>query len=243
MSHKGTDASILVDEFVFDANTSALQVDISVAENDATNLASSAQEFLAALPNMAITQNGYFDGVNADGFEAELRARLGVGGVVVSALFGTNDVDCPAYCDPDAFNTSIEIAAPVAGLMTLNGAWTNSDNPYRGVRVASAENDIKATGALTAYDLGSAGSDGGLFILHVHEITGAASGATFVLQSSDAQAGVYADEGKITVSGEGAQTVALTGTVGRWVRLNCTGLGGASKFSVTAIAAVRGVTM
>jgi len=241
MSHQGTDAVILVDEYNFSAYTSQLQVDLTVGEAEGTTLASTAQEWEPLLPTMKITQNGYFQGVAADGFERELFDRMGTTGVVVSAIFGVSGSKAPAYVIPDAFNAQMDFQMPAAGLMTLNGIWGNTNHPKRGVVVYRGT--LSATGATTAVNLGAAGSNGGLFVVHVTAVSGSASGADIALESATTQAGTYAAEGTVTFSAVGGYTAALTGTVNRWLRINATDLGGATSFTVTAIAIVDGVTM
>jgi len=239
---KGTNASLFVDEFKFDSATAKLTVDINVGEGSAMSLASTGEEYAALLGTMRIMQDGYVQGFNADEFEAELYDRLGVTGVVVSALFGTQNTACPAYIIPDAFDTKMEFAAPIKDVMTLNGEWAASDDCYRGIRIVD-QVTISATGAEDAIDLETAGSNGGLFVVHVTAITGSATDAMVKLQSASTEGGSYSDEATVTFSDVGGFTAVVSDAVDRWVRLNCTSLGGATSFVVTAIACVDGVTM
>ena len=48
--------------------------------------------------------------------------------------------------------------------------------------------------------------------------------------------------GTFTFSAKGAYEIALTSTVDRYVRLNCTGLGGATNFTVVGVVGVAGRT-
>lgn len=241
MAIKGTEAGILVDEYVFDADTSGLTITIATGEGDSTNLASTAMESEPLLPSMAIEQNGFVNGIDdAKELEKQLSSRLGVSGTYVAALLGKSTAACPAYMLDGTYGSNMTLAAPVAALMTLNGAWGIGRGGYRGIRIASAA--ISTTGDQAAVDLGSAGSNGGAAFLFVQAISGTASNASFKVQSATTSGGSYTDEATFTVSAVGGYKAAMTGTVNRYVRLSCAGLGGATSITVTCIAAVSGVT-
>lgn len=236
----GKYASVLVDEFNFDAYTSEIRAEFTVGSEEDTTLNSDAAEAEPILTNLKLFQNGYFDGTAADEYERELNDRRGVDGVVISALFGTNSAACPAYHITDGFGQGMEFAVPVAGLMTLNGMWANTVQPYRGIRIANVT--ISSTGNQSSVDLTSAGSNGGLLVVHVTAITGSATNASVKLQSSATEGGAYADEATVTFSAVGGFTAVASGTVNRWVRLNTASLGGATDFTLQAFAVVTGVT-
>lgn len=234
---KGTKSKVLVDEFDFSGDTASVTVTVGMTEEDATTLQATGAEYEPILPSLKIEQNGYL--VSGSDMESELYDRLGVAGSYVAALFDTDVVGCPAYIQ-ETFNAQMNIQAPAKSLMTLNGAWGMGRGGHRGIRIFDGV--IDATGAQAAVDLGSAGSDGGIAFLFVQAITGSASGAAIKVQSSATEGGTYADEGTFTFSALGAYAVALTGTVNRWLRLNTTGLGGATDFTVVAIVCVNDVT-
>lgn len=238
---KGAEAKLLVDEFDFSGSTSSFDVVNNVTEEVSTTLGATAVTTAPILPSMKITQNGYVSGVaDAGTIQKELRDRLGVSGVYVAALLGTSVANCPAFVLGDTFGANMQIQVPVTGLMTLNGAWGMGSGGYQGIRVY--EGTLSATGNGTAYDIGSAGSAGGQAFLFVRAITGTATSASVKVQSSATEGGTYADEATLTFSAVGGYAAAMSGTVNRWLRLNCASLGGATNFTVTLIACVEGVT-
>jgi hypothetical protein len=93
-----------------------------------------------------------------------------------------------------------------------------------------------------AIDIGAAGSAGGFAYLFVTTETGSGTNGTIDIESSATEAGTYASEGTFTFSAVGVTAVTMTGTVNRWLRLNCTALGGATSWTVSCIACVSGVT-
>jgi hypothetical protein len=222
---KGTELGILVDEFDFSSSTSQVEVTFDVQEAERTSLASEAQEYRPILPKCMVSQNGYFEGVMPDGFEAELNARFGAGTAIVTVLTQKSDPDCVAYVLPDATNYSMVFGAPVANLVTLNGQWGTSAATVRGLRVYDGTFDAVESGASVDFGVGS--TTGGTAVLHVKTITGAAVDADIKVQSSPDDS-TWSDEGTFTLSAVGSYSLALSGTVGRYVRLSCSDLGGAS---------------
>lgn len=240
MAIKGTYTRILIDEFDFSGVSNSLEVAVSSESFDVTAFQDTGNVFLSGVASGTITQAGYFDGGAADGFEAEMYARLGsTTGVTVSALFGTQTTGCPAYVLPGTSGRELSISSPVNGIVTLNGTWSEGTGIRRGRRVFGGT--ISATGAQTAIDFSAAGSAGGSAYLFIQAITGSASSATITVQSSSDNS-TFADEGTFTFSAVGVQTVTMTGAVNRYIRLNCTSLGGATNFTVVGIACVAGVT-
>lgn len=235
---KGTLARLLVDEFDFSGDQSGITATVAMAEEERTTLQAMGMAYEPILPSLKIEQNGYlFSNLVT---EAALSARLGVGGVYVAALFGTDAMGCPAYVLDGTFKQSMVTTAPMTGLITLNGAWGMGPNFSRGIRIW--EGALSATGAQAAIDLGAAGAAGGEAYLFVQSITGTATNAVILVESSATEGGVYATEATFTFSAVGGFKQAMTGTVNRWVRLNVSDLGGADAFTVVLVAAVDGVT-
>ena len=240
MAIKGTYTRILVDQFDFSGVSNSVDVAINSEEFDVTAFQDEGNVFLTGVSGGTITQNGYFDGGAAGGYEAEVYSRLGsTTGSIVAVLFGTQTTGCPAYVLPGTDAREMTIASPVNGIVTLNGTWGEGSGIRRGRRVF--DGTISATGAQTAIDFGAAGSTGGAAYVFVQAITGSASNATIVVQSSSNNS-TFENEGTATFSAVGVQTVALSGTVNRYIRLNCTSLGGATSFSVVGVVCVNGVT-
>lgn len=229
---KGTELGILVDEFDFSSSTSQVELTFDVQEAERTSLASEAQEFVPILPKCTVTQNGYFEGVMPDGFERELYDRFGAGTAIVTVVTQKSDADCACYVLPEATDYSMVFAAPVAGLVTLNGSWGTSAATRRGLRVYSGLFDDVEAGA--SVDFGAGVTTGGKAFLHVTAIAGTAVDAEIEVQSSPDN-NTWADEGTFTLSAVGGYSLDLSGTVGRYIRLSCTDLGGATSITVTGI--------
>ena len=227
----GTQIAIWVDEFNFSNVTSQVDVTFATAEGEVTHLESTAQEFIPILSKCTVAQNGYVVGVDA-GKAEELEDRFGVGTNVVTVLVNRADADCVAYVLPNAADYAMNFAAPAAGVMTLNGSWGTSAATRRGKRVCTGT--LSATGEQASVDFGAGVTTGGYAFLHVSAITGAASGADIKVQSSPDD-NTWSDEGTFTFSAVGVVTVALSGVVGRYIRVNCTDLGGATNFTVLAV--------
>lgn len=238
---KGTQAKLLVDEFDFSNDTSSIDVNATMGAQDTPHLQSTAMTSVAILPSLKIEQNGYVrDAGNAGDLEQELSSRLGVAGSYVAALLGTDTAACAAWVLDGTFGQSMQFSAPVAGLLTLNGAWGMGSGAHRGLRVY--EGALSATGAQTAYDFGAAGSAGGHAFLFVQSITGSATDAVILVESSATEGGTYATEATFTFSAVGGSKQSMSGTVNRWLRLNVDDLGGADAFTVVLVVCVAGVT-
>jgi hypothetical protein len=229
---KGTELSILVDEFDFSSATSQVELTFDVAEAERTSLASEAQEYRPILPKASVSQNGYYEGILANGFEKELEDRFGAGTAIVTVVTQKSDADCACYVLPEATNYSMVFGAPVANLVTLNGQWGTSAATVRGLRVYSGLFDDVEDGASVDFGVGS--TTGGKAFLHVTAISGTAVDAEIDVQSS-ADNNTWADEGTFTLSAVGGYSLDLTGTVGRHIRLSCADLGGATSITVTGI--------
>jgi len=237
---KGTKAKLLVDEFDFSCQTNSASVELQTSEAECTVFCSEGQEFEPLLGAMRITQNGYFVSTTASYVEKELHDRLGVGGVTVAAILGTDVVGCPVYVIGDAFGVNMSIDAPTNGLITIAGGYTNRlSSGHRGIRVFDGA--ISATGGTASVDLGAAGSAGGIAYLFVQSITGTAANAAVNVEHSSNNSS-FTSKGTATFSAVGVYEVALTGTVSRYIRLNCTDLGGATSFVVVGVIVVTGVT-
>lgn len=238
---KGTLAKLLVDEFDFSSETSGITATVAMSEQECTTLQATASLYAPILPSLKIEQNGYLRAAGSAGdMEQELEARLGVAGVYVAALFGTDAAACPAYVLDNTFNQTMNIQAPATGLITLNGAWGMGAGGSRGIRVF--EGVLDATGAQAAVDLGAAGSAGGACYLFVQGIEGTATDAIIDVESASTEGGSYSEEAEFTFDDVGGYKALMTGTVNRWVRLNVEDLGGADELTVVLIVCVDGVT-
>jgi hypothetical protein len=229
---RGNEVSIWIDEYRFDSVTSQVDVNFEVGEAERTSLASTAQEFIPLLPKCTVAQNGYFEGVLPNGFEAEMTARFGAGKALLTVLTQKSNANCVAYVLPQATNYNMTFSAPVAGIITLNGQWGTSAATVRGLRVFDGTFDAVGSGATV--DFGAGVTTGGSAHLHVSAITGTAANATIEVQSS-ANGSAWTNEGTFTFSAVGGYSLALTGTVDRYVRISCTSLGGATAIACMAV--------
>lgn len=231
---KGTEMGVLVDEFVFDGATSKVEITFDVPEQEATNLASSGQEFEPFPSKMQIAQTGYFEGIADGSLEKELNRRLAKTGVIVTALVGKSATPCIAYSILNCANMTMKFGAPMDNLVTLDGAWGVATNPRRGKRIYSGT--LSAIGTTPSVDYGAgAYANGGWAILHVTGIAGAASGAQIVVESSANGTTGWTAEATFTVSAKGAYALALVGSVDRYLRVNLTNKGGATSLTFQAI--------
>ena len=228
---KGTEASILIDEFLFDADTSQVDVNIESGEAERTNLASEAQEFIPLLSKTSVTQNGYLAGVDG-GTEEEIQARMATGGALLTVLLGKSTAACVAYVLPDTAGYSMQWGAPANGIITMNGTWGVSDAARRGVRIFGGAFTEIGNGATV--DLGVGGQTGGLLALHVTALAGTVEDAVLGLEDS-ADGNTWAAVDDITFSAVGGYTLELSGAIDRYVRLACSDMGDATSISVTAI--------
>lgn len=245
MATKSTYTRLLVNEFDFSTVSNQLDVSFTLDKQDVTTFQASGKQFLVMGSEGTITQSGYLTGSAAGYFEAEIATAIAnAESLTVAALFGTDTAACPAYVAPNCNADGLTIQAPADGVITVGGQWGSGTGIVRGLRVWSGT--FSATGAQTTpdyIDLGAAGSAGGLAWLFVQAIDGTATNADVVLQSDDnTDFSSAATEATFTFSAVGVQSATLSGAVDRYLRLNCTDLGGATSFVVVCIAAVDGVT-
>lgn len=236
--------SILVDEWDFSTVSSGASLEIPVETQESPTLQMTALEMLPTVPGMAkLEHNGYYTGEDAGKLEYEMYQRLGTATpAYVAALLDTTALVNPAYVLASSWNSQLNIAMPSKQLITLQGAW--SANPVR--RGYTLQNGvISAVASQVAQDFGAAGSAGCTAYLFVRAIAGVSTGITVQLQGATALAfgtpvtlGTWAN---FTTVGCKVLTVA-SGTVHRYLRLNVTGLGGATSFTMCAVVCVPGVT-
>jgi hypothetical protein len=241
MTAKALDTHILIDEFEVSRQSTGLTVESSVDSEDSTTFQATAAEFTLKLPSPKLSLKGLMTGIGSSYLENELQSRIGTQTTIVAGLLGTATAACPGYCIPSSAADNMKIDSPVAGLISIEGGFIGS-RMYRGIRIF--HNTISAVGAQTGVDLGASGSAGGNVFMFVTAISGTATNADIDIESdSDSGFGSAATEATHTFSAVGATQVSMSGTIGRYVRLNCTDLGGATSFDVVAICCVDGVTM
>lgn len=241
MPVKGTETRLLVDRWDFSGVSNSLEVTLAVGREECTVFQATAKEYVVIDTEGTISQQGYFVNSGADTFEEEIaKALLADNSLLVAALLGTQTAACPAYVGRASSVNGLKIASKTDGLLTLAGDWVTG-GIVRGLRAFAGT--ITTTGAQAQIDLGDGGTTGGFGWLFVQNITGTATNATITVQSSTSVGfSAPTTRGTFTFSAKGAYEIALTSTVDRYVRLNCTGLGGATNFTVVGVVGVAGRT-
>lgn len=246
MPIRGCQTKILIDEWDLSGQSNSVGITADVAVLDYVTFQNCYQQRVPGLPMSAIQHNGYFSGPGAGEMEEELHARLGSGNdVIVGVILGTSLAAPVGYCLRTAFGQQLRLNAPVAELLTVEGNWTGNtaEGLQRGLQVAfaTAEDSTGAVGS--GADFGAAGSAGGRAFLFLQDIEGTATDAEILIESDSASNfGTAATEGTFTVSAVGGYSVALSGTVGRYIRANINDLGGADSLTFLIVVCVEGVT-
>jgi hypothetical protein len=241
MAVKGTLARMYVDQWDLSGETSDINVTNAIANQESTVLPSTAANFTALLPNSKLVQNGYINQVKTPGsFETELWNRLGVMGCYVAAVIGIDNPNCPCYVLDNTFGASMEIMAPIKGLLTLKGSWGEGNGGHRGYRVY--DGIANATGPQAAADFVAAGANGGEAYLFVQAITGTATNATITVASSTTAGGTYTTLATFTISAAGSYKLTWAGVTNEFIRANVTSLGGATALDFALVVCVPGVT-
>ncbi len=239
---KGVNTRVLIGGYLLSSQTNSSSVQATLERVETTPFEATGKEYVTLPPTSQVDINGYltFDTSNGATFENRLQEAIDTADTVGVIHYATALAGSPGYVLPGAYTTSMQIQAPVAGVLTVNGSFVSDTGLRRGICIYSGT--ISATGTTTAIDLGAAGSDGGYAYLYITTETGTGSAAEIDIESAATAGGSYSSEGTFTFSGIGVQTVTLSGAVDRWLRLNCTDLGGATSWVVTCIACVAGVT-
>ena len=239
---KGINTRILVGGYLLSSQTNSTNMQATNNSVETTPFEATAKEYVTLPPDANIDLNGYltFDTATDATFEKRLHTSLTTADTVGLIYYNTAVAGSPAYVMPSAYTDNMQIQAPVAGVVTVNGSYTSAVGVRRGICVYSGT--VSATGTTTAIDIGAAGSAGGYAYLFVTTETGTGTNADIDIESATTSGGTYASEGTFTFSGISAVAVTLSGTVNRWLRINTTDLGGATSWYVTCIACVSGVT-
>ena len=239
---KGINTRILVGGYLLSSQTNSTNMQAANNSVETTPFEATAKEYVTLPPDANIDLNGYltFDTATNATFEKRLHALLTTADTVGLIYYNTAVAGSPAYVMPSAYTDNMQIQAPVAGVVTVNGSYTSAVGVRRGICVYSGT--VSATGTTTPIDLGAVGSAGGYAYLHVTAEGGTGTNADIDIESATTSGGTYASEGTFTFSGIGDYSLTLSGTVNRYVRLNVTDLGGATSWTVHAIVCVDGVT-
>lgn len=239
---KGTNTRILMGGYLLSSQTNSSEIAATLERIETTPFEATGKEYVTLPPSAQVNLGGYltFDTANGSTFENRLRLAIDTADTVGVIHYVTAPAGSPGYVLPGASTNNLKIESPVAGVMTLSGGFVSDTGLRRGICVYSGT--VNATGGTASIDIGAAGTTGGYAYLFVTTETGAGTNATIDIESSATEGGTYASEGTFTFSAVGVVAIALSGTVNRWLRLNCTALGGATSWYVTCVACVAGVT-
>lgn len=244
MATKGSECKILVDQFDFSTQSSGFSLSIDNKVLDYATLQATGMSRIPGLGMASIEHNGYHSAPAAGQLEYELNARLGSSSAItVAAILGTSLTLPIAYVLNTTFNQQLKYKAAVENILTVDGMWPNkSDKLCRGYQVANQT--VSATGALSTCDFGAAASGAGSKSwLFIQAKTGTITSATVTVQSSAASNfSSPTTHGTHTFSGLGVTEVDLTGTLGRYTRMNVTSLGGSTDFYLLGVIASIGQT-
>lgn len=231
-----------VNEFDFSGISNSLEVAITNQREETTCFQDTGKVFTNTDQEATITQQGYFQNAGAGEFEQEMYESIANNeALYLAALFGTHVAACPAYVARTTRTLELPIKAAIGGLITVGGQWFNGVGISRGLRAYAGT--ISATGAQTYIDMATVGAGAGFAWLFVQAKTGTITNATITVQCDDNTGfGSPATKGTFTFSAIGAYEIALSGGLERYVRINCTSMGGATNFTVGVIVAAQGVT-
>lgn len=232
---------ILLDEFDFSGVNNTAEVSISSDSVDVTPFQATAKEYVVMGADGSIVHNGYYVGSTSSDLETALQSRMSTSTSTAAVLLGTSAASYPAYIVPSTGTKEMKLNGSTGAVVTLNGSYHSGSGIRRGIVLYRGT--LSSTGAQTFVDMGSAGSNGGYVHVFVQTITGTASSAAIKFQSATSSGGTYADEATVTFSAVGAHSGTMSGTVDRYMKINCSSLGGATSFLVVAVACVNGVTM
>lgn len=249
MAVKGYQTRILVDGYDFSGVSNVAQMACAVGALEYSVFQTAGVLRLPGAAAATLEHRGYYNGKVDGTLEKELYDRLGTTDAVYTTLVLDTAGAIPvAYTLANTWNGQLTLAAPVKELLTVAGQWQGADRRmYRGYQLYRGT--ISATGAQDYIDFGAAGAVGGVAHLHVTAVVGTATNATITVQCDDntgftspTTLGTFTFSGNATTGLQALQLSLGAGVVDRYVRINCTSLGGATSFTVAAVAGVSGVT-
>lgn len=241
MTVKACNVRIYVDKYDLTAKSNVLTIDNNIGVLEYSVFGDCSVLKLPNVSEMMVEHGGFFTTPDAGELEKEIYDSLGDTSDVVSAFIVGTHYDTPiAYVLDDSFSATLRLNAQTNQLLTVNGNWKNKTTKYRGYEVYRGT--ISSTGAQTQDDFGAAGNTGKAY-LFVQTITGTATSAAIKVQGdSDAGFSSPVDLGTFTFSATGVQELTFNSTVHRYIRINCTSLGGATSFLVACVVCSSGVT-
>lgn len=240
----GNKVAILLDEFDLSDAFFSAETEHNTEEKNSTTFGALGNTFEPGLTTNKITLRGYFSGAQVNSTFYRLRNRMGQSWMnpCLAIIINTDDANPIAACSPDAWGQGLKLTMAAKDLMTFELNTPNGVDGATGLVVFNGV--VSATGTTTPVNMGvvGGGSNGGLVLAFVQEITGTATNAAFSVQSAASSGGTYTDEATITFSGVEGYSAPMTGAIAQFVKLNVTNMGGATSFKVVVVVCVKGVT-
>lgn len=196
-------------------NEASASQDVETAET--TTFGSSAKTYIIGLKDGTMSVSGMFDGA-ADSVDEQIEAVLGAEAASVATIapegltIGKTSYSC------DARKTSYEISSPVGDVVSTSLSIQADGGIDRGVLLGAAT-AVTSTGEGASQDNSASSADGGVGYLHVTANTRDGASTFKVQHSSDDV--TYADLvtfTSVTASTTVAESIAVTGTVNRYLR-------------------------
>lgn len=248
MAVKAWQSRVLVDGFDLSTQTSGFTLSTETTALEHSNLQSDAVNKIAGDPAATLEHRGLFSGIAAGAIADVMGDRLAATDTVyTTVLLDTSGTRPPSFTFDTTFNGQLTYEAPIEGLLALSGKWVQKERLVAGFLIHTGL--INATGAGTVVDFGAAGSAGGIAYLHITAVVGTATSATITVQgstvvgmTSPVTLGTFTFSGNSTTGLQALRISLGSGTVHRYIRINTTSLGGATSFTVAAVACSAGVT-
>lgn len=236
----GSKVAVLVDKWDFSGSFFSVETEHTVEEKDNTTFGALAVSAEPGLASDKLMLRGYYSSYAAGSVYRELRTRMGTAGagLCMALLIDTDDANEVAECSPDAWGKNLKTTMAAKELITFELNTADASDMAAGLVLWRGE--VTATGTKTGVTFPAPGVAGGLVFVFVSSITGTATNAQVVIESS--VPGAYATEATMTFSATGGYSAAMTGNVGSVIRANIANLGGATAVTLTVIACVKGVT-
>ena len=196
-------------------NEASASQDVETAET--TTFGSSAKTYIIGLKDGTMSVSGMFDGAE-DSVDEQIEAVLGAEADSVATIapeglaIGKTAYSCAAR------KTSYEISSPVGDVVSTSLSIQADGGIDRGVLLGAAT-AVTASGQGTAQDNAASTSGGGVGYLHVTANT-RNGGSTFKVQHSSDNV-TWADLvtfTSVSATTTAAESIAVTGTVNRYLR-------------------------
>jgi hypothetical protein len=219
----GSKARVYAGAYDLSGFLSSFSASASADTAEVTTFGAVAKTYIAGVRDGTLSGEGYWDG-DPNAVDAVLSAALGT--VTIVSYWPQGDsFGASGRAAETTGPTSYEVSSPVDGAATISLELQSSGGLHY-VRSLLPKTTVSGNGNGSALDNTAATSNGGVGYLHVF---GVSSGSLAVKIQDSADNSVWADIITFTAATTGgAQRVAITGTVRRYVRALWTITGGAT---------------